>query len=108
MSVLSDKIKRKEAGIVLYGMTPPKENTEIERVKEIAGKHLDRIKKLDIDGIVLYDIQDESSRNDDARPFPFLPTFEPQKYSNDFLSGLELPKVLFQCVGKHTESSSTR
>jgi len=105
MSALSDKIERKEAGIVLYGMTPPKENTDIGKVKEIAGKHLSRIQNLDIDGIVLYDIQDESGRTDDVRPFPFLPTFEPQQYSNDFLSGLDLPKVLFQCVGKHTEES---
>ena len=58
MSSLSDKIKRKEAGIVLYGMTPPKENTDLLKVKEIARKHLNRIKNLDIDGVVLYDIQD--------------------------------------------------
>ena len=69
--MLKDKIKNKEAGIVLYGMTPPKENTDITRVKEIASKHVDRIKSLDIDGVVLYDIQDESARNNDARPFPF-------------------------------------
>jgi hypothetical protein len=105
MSGLSEKIARKEAGIVLYGMTPPKENTDIAKVKEIAGKHLSRIQNLDIDGIVLYDIQDESGRTDDVRPFPFLPTFEPQQYSNDFLSELDLPKVLFQCVGKHSEES---
>ena len=103
--MLVDKIKNKESGIVLYGMTPPKENTAIEKVKDIASKHLDRIKKLDIDGIVLYDIQDESARNGESRPFPFLPTFEPQKYSSNFLQELDLPKVLFQCVGKHDEIS---
>lgn len=103
--MLADKIRNKESGIVLYGMTPPKENTAIERVQEIAGKHLSRIQSLDIDGVVLYDIQDEAARNGDDRPFPFLPTFEPQKYSVDFLSELDLPKVLFQCVGKHNEAS---
>lgn len=108
MSKLADKIKNKEAGIVLYGMTPPKKNTELERVREIAAKHVDRIKNLDIDGIVLYDIQDESSRTEEERPFPFLPTFEPQKYSSDFLSDLDLPKVLFQCVGKHGKESLKR
>ncbi len=105
MSSLSDKIKGKETGIVLYGMTPPKENTDLARVKEIASKHIDRIKNLNIDGIVLYDIQDESSRTDDERPFPFLPTFEPQKYSSEFLEEVDLPKVLFQCVGKHSETT---
>ena len=102
---LVDKIQNKEAGIVLYGMTPPKENTEIPRVQEIAQKHIDRIKSLAIDGIVLYDIQDESDRVDEERPFPFLPTIEPQNYSNNFLTGLDLPKILFQCVGKHNEDS---
>ena len=105
--MLKYKILNKEAGIVLYGMTPPKENTEMERVKEIASRHVDRIQSLDIDGVVLYDIQDESSRNHELRPFPFLPTFEPQKYSGDFLSKLDLPKVLFQVVGKHSEASLT-
>lgn len=86
-------------------MTPPKENTDIEKVKEIASKHINRIQSLDIDGVVLYDIQDESARVDAERPFPFLPTFEPQKYSGDFLQGLDVPKVLFQVVGKHSASS---
>ncbi|MDC1188845.1 methylenetetrahydrofolate reductase, partial [Flavobacteriales bacterium] len=103
--MLKDKILNREAGILLYGMTPPKENTDIAKVSEIASKHMNRIKSLDIDGVVLYDIQDESARNEDARPFPFLPTFEPQKYSGDFLEGLDLPKVLFQVVGKHDEAS---
>lgn len=103
--MLAEKIRNKEAGIVLYGMTPPKENTDIEKVKDIASKHLNRIQNLDIDGVVLYDIQDESARNGEDRPFPFLPTFEPQQYSVDFLKGLDLPKVLFQCVGKHDEQS---
>jgi len=103
--MLKDKILNREAGILLYGMTPPKENTDIAKVSEIASKHMNRIESLDIDGVVLYDIQDESARNEDARPFPFLPTFEPQKYSGDFLEGLDLPKVLFQVVGKHDEAS---
>lgn len=105
--MLKDKILNREAGIILYGMTPPKENIEIERAKEIASKHVHRIQSLDIDGVVLYDIQDESARNEEIRPFPFLPTFEPQKYSGDFLSELDLPKVLFQVVGKHSETSLT-
>lgn len=103
--MLIDKIKNKEPGILLYGMTPPKENTSVEKVRDIASKHLGRIKKLDIDGIVLYDIQDESARNGENRPFPFLPTFEPQQYSSNFLQELDLPKVIFQCVGKHEETS---
>lgn len=106
--MLKDKILQKQPGIVLYGMTPPKENTDMQRVHEIAGKHINRIQSLDIDGVVLYDIQDESVRTDEERPFPFLPTFEPQKYSTDFLKGLDLPKVLFQVVGKHDEQSLTK
>lgn len=105
MSGLKDKIFNKEAGIVLYGMTPPKQNTDIQRVQEIALKHVDRIQNLEIDGVVLYDIQDESARTDESRPFPFLPTFEPQKYSGDFLKDLDLPKVLFQVIGKHKKDS---
>ena len=36
---------------------------------------LERLRPLDLDGLVLYDIDDESDRNPAERPFPFLPTW---------------------------------
>ena len=42
-----------------------------ERVKEIAAVTLDRLAPLDLDGLILYDIDDESDRNPSERPFPY-------------------------------------
>ena len=72
--MLKDKISNKKSGVLLYGLTPPKINTTEDRIQTIANKQIARIKDLDIDGLVLYDIQDESSRNNEPRPFPFSET----------------------------------
>ncbi len=65
--MLTDKIRNKENGIILYGITPPKVNHTEDEIKEIAKRHIDRISKLNVDGLVLYDIQDESDRTDEKK-----------------------------------------
>ena len=66
-----NKIRAKESGVLLYGITPPKSETSAERVTEIAEKTLARLHALDIDALVVYDVQDESARTSEERPFPF-------------------------------------
>ena len=78
--MLKDKIENKKSGVLLYGLTPPKLKTDEEKIKVIAQKQMSRIKDLDIDGLVLYDIQDESSRTNIPRPFPFSATLSPDVY----------------------------
>jgi hypothetical protein len=51
------------------------------------------------DGLVVYDIQDEPGRNGQARPFPFLPTVDPEAYAYDALAELDIPKIVYRCVG---------
>ncbi|WP_321468057.1 methylenetetrahydrofolate reductase [Halarcobacter sp.] len=105
--MLTDKIRNKEKGIVLYGITPPKVNHTEEEIKEIAKKHTERISKLDVDGLVLYDIQDESDRTDEERPFPFIKTIDPCEYSHNYLQDLKTPRIVYRAVGNYnTESFS--
>lgn len=101
--MLKDKIKNKENGILLYGMTPPKATHSEEEVAVIAQKHIARIRPLDIDGLVLYDIQDESARTDEKRPFPFIETLNPCEYSKKYLQELHVPRVIYRAVGKYTK-----
>ena len=61
------KIKNKESGILLYGITPPKATTAAEKVKEMAEKSRSILCSLDIDALVVYDVQDESDRNTDRK-----------------------------------------
>ncbi len=101
--MLVDKINNKKSGVLLYGLTPPKLNTDETKIKAIAKKQIDRINGLDIDGLVLYDIQDESSRNNTPRPFPFMETLSPDVYNTNYLNDLNLPKIIYKSVGKYSE-----
>ncbi len=102
--MLEDKISNKKSGILLYGLTPPKLHSDESKIKAIANKQIERISKLDIDGLVLYDIQDESSRNDAHRPFPFMETLSPDVYNDLYLKDLNLPKIIYKSVGKYSVS----
>lgn len=45
---------------------------------------MDRSRANATDGFIVYDIQDESSRNADARPFPFRRTLDPVEFASIF------------------------
>jgi hypothetical protein len=106
--MLKDKILNKKAGILTYGLTPPKQNSEAEKVLEIAQKQFERINSIDIDALIIYDVQDEASRVSEERPFPFLPTIDPIIYSKDYMKELKIPKILYRCVGKYSEEELSK
>ncbi len=97
--MLLDDIRARRDGLRLYGLTPPKRGQDPDKVRDIAERQVRRVAALAPDGLVLYDLQDEAARTDAARPFPFLPTLEPLDYSRDFLAALEVPRILYKCVG---------
>lgn len=101
--MLKQKILNKAAGILTYGLTPPKANNLPEKLREIAGKQIERIRNLSIDGLLLYDIQDEADRIGDKRPFPFLETVNPDIYASDYLAELQTAKIIYRCVGKYSQ-----
>jgi len=104
MITLKDRIVNKESGFLLYGLTPPKINTEEDKIRIIAAKQVERLKELEIDGLVLYDIQDESSRTSSPRPFPFMPSVAPDYYSEKYLTELTIPKIIYKSVGKYNSN----
>lgn len=97
------KIKRKESGILLYGITPPKATTPAEKVSEIAERSLNTFCSLDIDALVVYDVQDESERTSEERPFPFASALDPFEYSGQYLQRLAVPKIIYRAAGKYTK-----
>jgi len=102
---LKDKIAAKKGGYLFYGLTPPKLSTDIEKIPGIAQRQIERLRGLDIDGLILYDIQDESSRTNAPRPFPFMSTWAPDEYANQYLQDLNVPKIIYKSVGKFTKES---
>jgi len=102
-----NKIKKKESGILLYGITPPKAQTPPERVREIADKTLNTLSTLDIDALIVYDVQDESARTAEERPFPFTRALDPFDYASQHLQRLTVPKIIYRPAGKFTTEELT-
>ena len=102
-----DKIRLKQSGVLLYGITPPKAQVEPQRVAEIAEKTLARLHALDIDALVVYDVQDESARTTEERPFPFLNAHDPFEFAKNHLSPLQIPKIIYRPAGKFTPEELT-
>ena len=100
-----EKIAAREPGISLYGFAPPKQATAAEELEAIAEHQRERVGSMDLDGVIVYDIQDESDRTSSARPFPFLPTVDPEAYAYRYLGALPTPKIVYRRVGRHTPES---
>ncbi len=78
---LQDALGDPRRFVFLYGTTPPRADAAPERVERAASRLAARTAGLDLDGLVVYDVQDESERTRQPRPFPFLPTLEARTYS---------------------------
>ena len=102
-----DKIKRKDSGVLLYGITPPKAETAPEKVAAIAERTLARLYPLDIDALVVYDVQDESARTSEERPFPFTSALDPFEFASTHLQSLTIPKIIYRPAGKFTKEEFT-
>ena len=88
---------------LLFAVTPPRLTTQPDQAGQIAAKTLERLHPVGIDGLVLYDIDDESDRNPQERPFPFLPTMDPADYLARDLVGLQVPAIVYRAVSKYPE-----
>jgi hypothetical protein len=105
---LAEKLASRSAGICLYGFAPPKQATPSERLEAIVAQQLVRLGSLPVDGLIVYDIQDEAERVSVPRPFPFLPTLPPEVYAYDHLGSLAVPKIVYRCVNRETRDGFVR
>ena len=105
---LADKLAARTAGICLYGFAPPKQATPLEQLEAIVAQQLARLRSLPVDGLIVYDIQDEAERVSTPRPFPFLPTLNPEVYAHQYLGSLTVPKIVYRCVNRDTPDEFVR
>ena len=105
---LAEKLSSRMAGICLYGFAPPKQATPPEQLEEIITQQMVRLESLPVDGLIIYDIQDETERTSTPRPFPFLPTLNPEIYAHEHLGRLPLPKIVYRCVNRDTPDGFVR
>ena len=103
--LLDDLIQRIVAGrgeFLVFALTPPRLDTDRERAQEIAEVTVARLRPLGLDGLILYDIDDETERNSAERPFPFMPTLDPADYLADHLGAWRTPVIVYRAVSKYT------
>jgi hypothetical protein len=86
--------------LLLYGSTPPRAGTPPGQVAAAADKLTARVSGLPLDGVVVYDIQDETGRTGVSRPFPFVGTIDPREYAKRF----SLPAIVYKALGTMDES----
>jgi hypothetical protein len=96
---LKSKLLDPRETALLYGTTPPRAGTPEDGVRLAAEKLAARLAPLPLDGVVVYDIQDESGRTDMPRPFAFTGTVDPRNYA----SLLGRPTIVYKALGSMDE-----
>lgn len=89
----------------LYGTTPPRADAPADRVLGAAARLAERVDGLPLDGLVVYDVQDESARTAEPRPFPFLPTLEAPTYGRLLGQLTGKPIITYKCVANETDET---
>ncbi len=100
---LQRRIADRQGDFLLFALTPPRASTTPDQAQAIADITRERLLPLGVDGLVLYDIEDEADRNPDVRPFPFLPTMNPADYLAQHLATWQTPVVVYRATAKYTE-----
>lgn len=93
--------------LLLFGLTPPRASVTAEKADQIAEVTLRRLEGMPLDGLVLYDLDDESDRTEEERPFPFMRTMDPADFLADHLTGWNEAAVVYRSVGKYTPEELT-
>ncbi|MBS46040.1 MAG: 5,10-methylenetetrahydrofolate reductase [Nocardioides sp.] len=100
---LGERISTRGSEFLLFALTPPRTTVSEERAQEIADVTQARLAPIGLDGLVLYDIDDESDRNPRERPFPFVATLDPADFRRRHLADWPTPVVVYRAVGKYAE-----
>ena len=95
---LQAKLLNPQQFIALYGTTAPRADLPPERVVKAADKLSERIRNLPLDGLVVYDVQDEPGRSTEPRPFPFLPTLDSRVYAQMLHERTAQPVITYKSI----------
>lgn len=85
--------------ITLYGSTPPRAGSSEEQIAAAAARLAERVRDLPLDGLVIYDVQEELGRTTEPRPFPYQPTIDPRVYARLLQGRAGLPAITYKSVG---------
>lgn len=96
---LKAKLADPRRPVLLYGTTPPRAATPREGIEQAAERLAARLAPLALDGVVVYDIQDETGRTGAPRPFPFVGTIDPREYARILAARTGRTPIAYKCIG---------
>lgn len=94
-------LARTGEGALLYGLTPPRGTTTAGQADAVAQGALARLRSVQVDGLILYDVDAEADRSSTPRPFPFMPMMDPAVFLDRHLGGWAGPVVVYRAVAKY-------
>lgn len=95
---LKSKLLDPRQFVSFYGTTAPRADLPPERIAKAADKLSERIRNLPLDGLVVYDVQDEPGRSTEPRPFPFLPTLDSRIYAKLLYERTAQPVITYKSI----------
>jgi hypothetical protein len=104
----AELLTRTRDGVLLYGLTPPRQTSTPDQADSIAAAALTRLRSVQIDGLVLYDVDAEADRTEAPRPFPFMPMMDPAEFLDHHLSDWAGSVIVYRAVGKYTGNQLDR
>jgi hypothetical protein len=97
-SSLPELLANSARPVFLLGEVPPGEGTPPGKCQYICNKFQDRSRALACDGFIVYDIQDEPSRDGTDRPFPFRRVMDSSPYAALLSRSSGKPCLVYKCV----------
>jgi hypothetical protein len=91
--------------IFLYGAATPRADADGDHIRRAASRLARRVQFLEPDGLIVYDVQDESGRTHEPRPFPFLPTLESRIYSRMLAQITGRSVITYKCIAGLSEAA---
>lgn len=101
---LASRLKDEKQILFLYSTTPPRATTPEDRIQNAVERLVERASRLEVDGVVVYDVQDEHERTTEERPFPFLPILGSMDYAKRLVGTLDSPVITYKCISGMDET----
>ncbi|NRB40748.1 MAG: hypothetical protein HRU20_20140 [Pseudomonadales bacterium] len=86
--------------IYLFSTTPPSLNISASELSAYADQWLKKLQPLQYDGLIVYDIQDESCRIETARPFPYKKHHDTILYAKLLQDKSAQAVIAYHCVAQ--------
>jgi len=98
-------VKDLHRGVYIFGAVPPPCKLEMDKVKQSISNIAKTFQEIRPDAVIVYDIQDEKSRNGKERPFPFFETHNPRLFAKLLAEKIFCEVIVYQALEGKTKEN---